>query len=300
MFRNDYKKGVCFALISLLFVSMQPIIVNSRPSELDAWIFGAMTVLTMALIYFPMLVLERKKMSQKGLYNEGWLKENKKVLVYIGINFGIAQVLFVIAYELAGALSGSLAQQTQIIFGLIFGFLINHEKITKNQIVFSLVLFLGLIFAITQGSFNLIEVNVGIFIMLGCTALWMLAHAIIHPVLDSNRITPVQLAFTRSFLAGLFLISTYFLFFPLSNITLLFIPINIIFYGLMGLFYALDLIFWYKSIAKVEISKASVLVAPMPIVTAFFAFLILGEIMTIYHLIGIIIIITSIFLIVRK
>jgi drug/metabolite transporter (DMT)-like permease len=47
-------------------------------------------------------------------------------------------------------------------------------------------------------------------------------------------------------------------------------------------------------------SKASVIVSPMPILVAFFAFVILGESFTLYHLIGTIIIIFSITMIVKK
>ena len=303
-------KGCLFAIISLFFVSMQPIIANSRPEVLDAFIFAGMTALFQALLFFPLLLMEQKSISKKnktiekpfetGLSYVQRVIKHKYLFIYIGINFSFAQIFFFIAYELAGALNGALAQQTSIVFGLIFGVLINNDKINKIQVLFAGILFFGLILAITQGSFNLVEINLGVCFMLACAALWMLAHAIVHPILEKNQISPIQLVFTRNILSGIFLVFTYFIIFPSLDINLLFTPLNMFFFFLMAFFYSVDLYFWYTSISYIEISKASVLVSPMPIVTAFFAFFLLSEIFTIFHLIGAVIVILCIIVIVQS
>lgn len=68
----------------------------------------------------------------------------------------------------------------------------------------------------------------------------------------------------------------------------------------MGIFYGFDLLFWYKSLSYLDFSKAAVVVSPMPLLTALFATIILGETFTIFHLIGALIIISSIIMIVRQ
>lgn len=297
-------------MISLFLVSLQPIVAISRPRVLDVYIFAAMTCIIEATIFFPLMLIERQKIkseiekkpskSDEMLsFLNGW-KKNKRMLLYIGINFGIAQILFFAAYEFAGAINGSLAQQTTIIFALIFGFLINHEKISKTQILFSIILLFGLALATTQGNFNLLEINIGVLFMLITAMLWMLAHTFTKPILDRNESTSIQIVFIRNVISGVFLISTYFIFFPLENINILFNPLNQLFFIMMGLLYGFDVLFWYKCLNHIEVSKASVIVSPMPILTALFAFLILGESFTIFHLIGTIIIIFSIMIIVRK
>jgi len=308
---KNYLKGIMFALVSLILVSCQPIIAIARPKVLDFYLFAAMTCIFISLFMLPLFLLERHNLSQSIridapnseesiLLLNGW-KNHKKFLLYLGINFAIAQILFFLAYDLAGgAVNGSLAQQTTLIFGLIFGFLINHEKVKKTQIIFSFVLLFGLTFAITQGSFNLLEFNIGVGLMIITTAIWMMAHSITRPILDKEEITPTQIVFFRNVLSGIFLFSTYFFFFPLSNIDLLFDPINVFFFIAIGFFYCFDVLFWYKSLKHIEVSKGSVIVSPMPILVAFLAYLFLGEIFTIYHLIGIIIVIFSIIMIVRK
>ena len=303
-------KGSVFGVLALLISSFIPIIILLRPKEIDAYIFTAMYCLIEALIFLPLVLIERGKIKQQiqnqtedsqdlnSLLN-GW-KRNKKFLIYLGINFAVAQVLFVIAFELAGAINATLAARTSIIFALLFAFIFSYEKISKVKIFFSIILIFGLILAITQGSFNLLEFNIGVLIMIISAMLWMLAHSLTKPIFDKNELTPTQLVFSRNLLSGIFLLSTYFIFFPKENVNILLNPINYYFFIAMDFFYAFNLYFWYKSVSYLEVSKATIINSPAPILTALFAFIILGEIFTIYHLIGSIIIIFSIFMIVRE
>jgi len=85
--------------------------------------------------------------------------------------------------------------------------------------------------------------------------------------------------------------STYFLFFPIENIKIFYDPINIYYFLAIGLVQGLGLFCWYKTISYIEFSKATIIEAPTPIITALFAYFFLGELFTIYHLIGTLIII---------
>ncbi|MCK4381056.1 MAG: DMT family transporter, partial [Candidatus Lokiarchaeota archaeon] len=234
MLIKDNLKGFLFGFGSLILIGIQPIIANSRPSEIDAYLFAMMTVIYQALIFLPLLILERKSLHNIKENSEdiiiikrlkGWRK-HKKLIIYLGINFAIAQVLFYVAYRLAGSINASLAQKTTVIFGLLFGFLINHEKISVSQIFFSVLLLFGVMLAVTNGSFNLLEFNIGVIIMMVTTILWMLAHALTKPILETQEISSIQLVFIRNFLNGLILIMTYFLFYPLENIKLIVNPVN--------------------------------------------------------------------------
>ncbi len=311
---TNYRKGIPYAMGALFLVSLQPIVANSRPAVLDPYIFAAMTCLIQVIIIAPMVIIEEKRFRARILLNtpslqkreelitkrkEG-LKKNKGFLLYIGINFAAAQVLFFIAYQYAGAINGSLAQQTSIIFGILFGFLINHEKVSYKQMLFSGILFFGLFLAVTQGKFSLIEFNIGVLIMVFVTAMWMMAHAQSKKVFNRGDVTPIQLVFIRNIIGSILLLSTYFIFYPLENVVLFFDPLNILFFIMIGLLYGFDVVCWYKTIDYIEVSKATVLVSPMLVLTAIFAFIFLGELFTIFHLIGTVIIIASIIMIVRE
>ncbi|MFW9947718.1 MAG: EamA family transporter, partial [Candidatus Odinarchaeota archaeon] len=142
--------------------------------------------------------------------------------------------------------------------------------------------------------------NIGILIMLLTAAIWMIAHTLTKPILERKEITSIQLVFIRNLLNSIILISTYFIFFPIQNIKLIFDPLSQIYFIIMGFAYSFDLFFWYKAISYINVSTATIIIAPSPIITALFATLFLGEEFTIFHFFGTIIIIISILVIVKE
>ncbi|MFX1313137.1 MAG: DMT family transporter [Promethearchaeota archaeon] len=313
---TNTKKGLIYGIIGVFFVGFQPIVANARPESLDAFIFAAMTCLVEASIFLPLLILELKVNKSKFEKNDNknhinkisiwnnW-KKNVSLLIFIGIIFGLNQLLFFIGYGLAGAINGALTQKSTIFFGLMFGYLILKEKVSKTQIIFSLTLFLGLLIAITQGSFLFfsevnVEIVMGVLILLFISCLWMFGHTMTKPLLKRDEVTPTQMVFLRNILSGTILISLYLIFFPLENFKLFLDPINIFFFIAMGTVYGFGLFSWYKALSYLDVSKATIILSPSPIVSAVFAAFILREIFTIFHLIGTIIVMISIIIIVNQ
>ncbi|MFX0025991.1 MAG: DMT family transporter [Candidatus Hermodarchaeota archaeon] len=310
---NNIKKGIIFGILGNIFVGLQPIVANSRPDSIDAYIFAAMTCLVEAVIFIPLMLIEIKlnrlkarknnlKASNHNSILKNW-KKNLRVFLFIGLLFGLNQFLFFIGYKLAEEINGALTQKTTVFFGLIFGYLILKEKITKIQILYSIILFFGLVIAITQFPFNFETVNsdiiLGVLTLLFVACLWMLGHTITKPIFSRNEATPTQMVFIRNILSGSILFSTYFIFFPLQNLTIFLDPINYLYFFAMGGVYSLGLFCWYKTLSYLDLSKATILLSPTPIVTAIFATFIRNAIFTIFHFIGTIIIIISIILIMR-
>ncbi len=307
-------KGLITGFIGIIFVGLQPIIALSRPIAIDAYLSGAMTCLVETMIFFPLMLIELKMMNlndQKeniqGIevnrvhFLRGW-KNNLWLLIGIGLLFSLNQVLFFVGYDMAGAINGSLTQKTTVFFSFILGYLILSEKITKLQVIFSFVLFLGLTIGITQ-FFSLLEFSLtilfGVLILLLISFLWMIGHTLTKPIFDKNEATPIQMVFLRNFLSGFILIITYFIFFRI-DFKLFLDPANVSFFIMMGAVYGSGLICWYKTLSYLDISKASTIFAPTPITAAIFATFILGENFTIFHLIGIILVIASIIVIVNQ
>ncbi len=306
------KKGLLFGGLGVFIVGFQPIVANARPQSLDAFIFAAMTCLVEAIVFFPLMIMEIKKKnsntndSNRTVFQstvwQNW-KKNIWLLIIIGIIFGLNQFLFFIGYDLAGAINGSLTQKTSVFFGLIFGVLILKERITKVQIIFSIILFFGLFLAIAQVSFTTsfnINIVMGVLILLFITILWMLGHTLTKSMFDRNEMTPTQMVFIRNILSGILLIVTYFLIFPVDKLSLFTDPVNVFFFIAMGVVYGSGLFCWYKTLSYLDVSKATIIISPTPIVTSLFASFILGEVFTVFHLIGTLLVITSIIMIVRQ
>jgi len=307
---NNLKKGIIFGILGAFLIGLQPVVANARPMILNAFIFAAMTMIVEATLFLPLLIIERKKIRENYTNNSidieelnsllNGYKRNKVILIFVGFSFGFGMFLFFLGYEIAGSINGSLAQKSALIFSLLFGFLILHEKITKKQILFSLLLFFGLLIAVTQGSFNLLEFNAGVLIIILLACLWVFTHTISKPILDRKEATAIQMVCIRNALGGLILIATYFLFFSTEYLFIFSDPMNYFWFITMGIVYGSGLFCWYKTLSYLDISKASILVSPTPIITAIFAVMLLGENFTLFQLIGTCIVMFSIYMIVRE
>ena len=307
---NNLRKGIIFGVIGTILVGFQPIVAVSTKS-IDSHAFAAMTCLIEAIIFLPLMILEinvnkRKKSGNPELEEKisflASCRKNFWLLIFIGIIFSVNQLLFFVGYRLAGPINGSLTQKTSVFFGLIFGFLLLKEKISKLKMVFSFVLFFGLVVAITPGSLNFSSFNtegfIGVLIILLITAIWMFGHTMTKPLFSRKDLTPTQMVFIRNTLSGIILIFTFFSF-SSANLGIFYNPLNWFFFILMGIVYGLGLFCWYKTLSYLDISNATIVLSPTPIVTAIFATFLLGELFTIFHLIGSVIVILSIVIIVK-
>lgn len=310
MEKGNLKKGLIFGICGTVLGGFNPIIANSRPEIIDAYLFAAMTVIVQALVFFPLMLVERNKL--KSDYNNEIItinemdsflngyKKNIPVLIFVGISFGFCFILFFEGYKAAGAINGNLALKTTIFFSLVFDWLLLREKISIKQVIFSIILFFGLFLAVTQGSFNIFELNSGVLILLSVAGIWMFAHALTKPMLDRHEISSIQLVCVRNTISSIFLFSTYFLFYPLENVNILLNPISLFWGILMGGVYGVGLYLWYKCLENINVSKATIIVSANLLFTVIFAMLLLGEVFTIFHLMGAILVIISIIVIVNQ
>ena len=292
-------------------MGLQPIIAVARPSSIDAYIFGAITALIEALIFFPIFIIERRKLKSKMrsspeqenvlLLLHGWRKKNNLILLtIIIIGFTFIPIFLYISYSLAGPDNSALASKSEIIFALIFGYFLLNERINKLQIVFCVILFFGLILAVTKGTFNIIELNLGVILIVFTVGLFTLIHTVTKISLEKNELFSSQVVFIRNFFSGILLISTYFLFFPIDNVSILLTPVNYVYFILNGVDYGFTLFFWYKALTYFQIGKITIIGSLTPIVTAIFSFLFLKEVFTIYQFLGMIIIIFAIIMIIKE
>lgn len=307
----DLRKGLINGIITVLLIGLQPVISLSRPPIFDAFTFSTITVLFMAIIFFPMFLIERyklKSLSKKDSNDRltsllsGWKQiRNIRLLIGIGIVFSIVPVLLIVGYDLAGAVNSSLALKSEVIFALLFGYIfLNEKRISKIQILFCLILFLGLFIAITQGFLDLFEFNLGVLIIVLAVIIFTITHTFTKSGFDRNEISPIQVVFIRNVLSGIILLLTYFIFFPIEGLITVFSPEYLIYPFVMACDWGFSLLFWYRTLSYISIGKAGVIMSLTPITSAVFSWIILGDVITYYHLIGITIVIVSIYMIVRE
>ncbi|MBY8987893.1 MAG: DMT family transporter [Candidatus Lokiarchaeota archaeon] len=311
MENKDLRKGLINGIICVVLIGLQPIISLSRPSIIDAFSFSTITVIFMAIIFFPLFLIERyrlKSLSKKDSNDKltsllsGWKQiRNIKLFIGIGIVFSIVPVLLIIGYDLAGPVNSALTLKSEVIIALLSGYIFLNEKgISKIKIFFCGTLFLGLILAITKGFSNLLEFNLGILIILLAVVIFTITHTFTKAGFDRNEISSIQVVFIRNLLSGIILISTYFIFFPLEGLIILLSPQYLIYPFVMAVDWGFSLYFWYRTLSYIQIGKAGVILSLTPISSAFFSWIILGDEITYFHLIGITIVIVSIYMIMRE
>ena len=307
----DLRKGLINGIITVLLIGLQPVISISRPSNIEAFPFSTITVIFMAIIFFPIFLIERfrlKSLSKRDSNDRvtsllsGWKQiRNIRLFVGIGIIFSIVPVLLVVGYDLAGAVNSSLALKSEVIIALLSGYLfLNEKRISKIQIFFCIFLILGLLIAITRGFGELFEINLGVLIIVLAVIIFTIAHTFTKSGFDRNEISPIQVVFIRNALSGILMLLTYFIFFPIEGLIIVFSPEYLIYPFLMALDWGFSLLFWYRTLSYISIGKAGVIMSLTPISSVFFSWIILGAEITYFHLIGISIMIVSIYRIVRE
>lgn len=223
-------------------------------------------------------------------------KSKWTLYIVIGLSTSLIYFLYFEGLLLAGAINGVIALKTTVIFGLICGYLFLRERITKIQILFAGVLFVGLILAVTQGKFHLLELNLGVILILICAALWMVVHTCTKPYLSHEIVSSSGLVIARNAIAAAVLIGSYVIIFG-EQIALVLDPVNAFFYIIMGLIYGINLYSWYKMLKYLDVYLTTIIITPQIIVTSLFGVMLLGEPFTEFHVIGIILIIGSIIVI---
>jgi drug/metabolite transporter (DMT)-like permease len=294
------KLGILFAMVVLFGNGIHPIINNSRPIELNAMDFAWLMGLFEFLCVLPFFISEKikkpaadAKLDQKTaeLRRNAW-----KLYLTIGLFFSIAQGLYTEGLTIAGSINGSIATKTAPIFALFIGAIILGEKITKTQLGLTAIMLLGLYYQSTKGTFLMDQINIG-FLMLCATAfLWNFSHALSKPFLQSGAISTSEIIFYRTSIVLISLLTFSIIQTGFEHVFSIIKNPVFIFYGvLMGGTYFFMHFCWYKSISTINLSLASALVIPSPVITTVIAILIGQDVLHGYQIIGMIIMVGGLY-----
>jgi drug/metabolite transporter (DMT)-like permease len=310
----NFIKGIFWCITAIFFAAFQPIISNSRPIEIDSFLYAIISVFYELIIIFPIMLLKsrytRVKKApqidvkpQESSLNKSTpsitqsLKKNAFRLIILGCVFSIAQILYFEGFQLAGAISGAIALKSEVIFMLIFGGLFLKEHISKLRIMLTGFIFITLVWTFSQGTFNIGFINVGTIMLAFVPLLWTIGHTLTVPLLKNKIFNQYQIITIRMLLCIVILPCVYILNNPISDLLEIFNSSNILNYIGIGVAFAFAHIAWYIGITFLDLSIASAVSAPQPIFTSLLALLILGETFTIFEVIGLIVLVAIILII---
>ncbi|MHA1731416.1 MAG: DMT family transporter [Promethearchaeota archaeon] len=292
---DNHQKGVLVIFLDAVILGFHPIIASARPAALDPFFFASATILVEGLVLLPLLVPIRDRDGRAKLAQT--LKAHWGRLVFIGLVFAFAQILFYIVVVASGPVTTAIVVKMDAIYSLFTGYLFLGEKITRKQVAFALLAFAGIYIAITQG--RPLDLTVYDGILLVVPAMWLLGHTLTKPMLVDERISPVQVTCTRNLVGAALLVPLYSIVsggYPVQ----LYTGVTLVFIFLMAGAYLVAHLLWYNSLKHVELSTGNQILISVPLLTTLFSFLLSIDTITPYHLLGIGIVSSSLYIIIRE
>ncbi|MHA2028224.1 MAG: DMT family transporter [Candidatus Hodarchaeales archaeon] len=298
-FQPIRRKGIAFSFGSLLLLGLLPIISNSRPGELDALDFAFYLSLWEFLCAWPLFLFELKSPNQ-GIFDKDVTKKMKDqtlmIVLTTGIIFSFSTFLYVLSFEKAGTVSAAIALQAYPLFSIGIERIFLGRKKTIGELGFTFLLITGIYYLGTEGSWEIKDFSSWFALALVVPLLWSIAHVTIKNTLDNSPITPNQITFLRVLVSSLVLFVVSLISNGSTQVIRGLVNTEFQFYALlMGLVYYLELVNWFYAIKHVDVSVASSITTPTPVITMILAVLILSESIEMYQIFAMFIVSISLY-----
>lgn len=281
------KEGVILVIICVFIHGASPILGKYGVSLAHPLFFAAFTNFIAAAGLILFILLKRNPINK--LFNKKYFLS----LLLIGF-FGttLSNILFFYGVRLTSGINSSILLQVESIYALFIGYTLLNERVSFRQIVATIVIILGTLLVIYQGTLAL---NWGDLLVLGTPLCYQIGHIFSKRLLNQKELSPLFIAAGRTLYGGIFLfiISQLFgvqEFEKLKEMNILGI---LIFYGLV--IYGLSYYTFYESIKRINLSKATAIISVYPAVSILLAWFLLNERPDFYQMAGFFIILSGIF-----
>lgn len=273
-----------------MLFALLPIVIVHTAKLMPPILFAGISMMIAALVVFFYMIL-------KGQISTLF---NKTAFKYIlGVTFFIVIIPSILIYTGASKTSSvntAILLQTEIFFTLLILGMLKQEKITIKKIIASLLITLGAICVIYNGSLKL---NPGDLLIIAGTVAYPIGNMYAKKALKLTSSGAILLI--RSALGGIFLIIISLLFEDYTNAFSGYITDNIFMLLLNGiLLYSISKLLWYEGLKRLDISKSISISMSHPALSFIYAYIFLKEIPTAYQFIGFIVIMSGIYVITRQ
>jgi len=201
--------------------------------------------------------------------------------LWIGV-IGTSVPVVMIAYGVSlSTVSNSFLLQTEFIYSMLLSYMLLRERITGEQILLTVLSFLGVVLILTDGVIK--TINIGDVLFLASPLFYQLAHVVAKGVL--TKVDPLVVVMYRLLIGGLtlLLISVVLGHDPSSEISSS-QAISVTFYSSLSFSLANSL--WYYGVKHINLSKATSIMIAYPFVSAFLAVFMIGETLSSVIIIG--------------
>lgn len=287
------KLGTIFILIGLIVYGIHPIIVEFGGMIVAPLVFASTAALIAGCVA---LILARRTTPS---INSDISRSDAKRLVMAGVlGTFLAFACFFIGLQFTSSNNAAVILRSELVFALLFGFLFLDETISKHQAALMTIMLVGVLLVVA--TTQLTTIGLGDILILITPVAWAAGHTFAKPTLQ--RVAPWTVVTYRNLVGGTLLLL-------LAGI-LLWLGTPIILVPNLGLVVGVILVeaiiillahgFWYEGISRINLGKATALIAPAPLVTFLLSTLIFQIPPTIWQLLGALIVIISTILLSRE
>ena len=298
MVEGSVWRGIALAFVCLVLLGSMPVIANSRPGNVDALTFALALSVWQVAFAAPVFAWELRG-PNKGIFGARLQRSERQrmllVAILTGVMFGLATSLYVLGVERAGAVNAAIAIQAYPLFAILWETLFLKRRKTPVELMLTAALIGALYFLGTGGTGRIDGFSPWFLLALGVPFLWSIAHVIIKEELGRTPVTPAQVTFFRVLISTVFLGLVVVAVEP-SEFGATFLRVDFqVFAAVMGLVYYLELIAWFHAVRHIDVSLASSITTPWPVLTMMLAVIILGDRIEPYQVVAFAIVAVSIY-----
>lgn len=195
---TNNAKGLTLTSLGVFIMSLESLFIKF--ADISAFVFSFYIGIFMFISMSITFIFNEKPQSlnKKDIFNHTFL-----ILLVCGFLMGLSNIFFITAIKITTVANVVIIFSTAALFSALFAYIFFKERITKNIIISSIFIFIGL-FIIFNDKLEIGSLKGNLFALL-CTALFSIAFVLLSKYKDINRTILTALA-------GLFL-SFFALFF---------------------------------------------------------------------------------------
>ncbi|MBS7267581.1 MAG: DMT family transporter [Candidatus Freyarchaeota archaeon] len=280
---DNERKGFLFALSDVFLAGLFPVITKYGVGFVNPVFFAAISALCGG--GFMLIVLKFR-----GELRKLFSRELALGLFLIGF-FGTfcTSLLFFFGSTLTSGVNSSILLQSEPVYSIVLSYFLLGELIRKRQIAVTLLILCGAIIVLYNG---VLSINIGDIFVLLTPLFWQIAHVLGRKTLEKTSTYVVTAG--RTLYGGLLLFILTLI--PgFREFGLLIDPGMVLIFVFQGIVaFACSALVWYEAIARINLSKATAIIAPYPVFSVILAWIFLGETVSIYQMLGLAVIVAGI------
>lgn len=281
------REGELFAIGTMLLLGATPVLSKMGVTIMSPLLLLGMSALGAAVLLFPFAL-------KQGLGVLISKEYGPKLFLMSGLASCVAFVLVLYGTSMTSAINASILLQTEVFYSIIISYLLLHEKITLKQVIFTSLILMGTILVVFNGS---LAINIGDILIIIAPVFYQLSHMVGKGLV--KELHPFQISFARCIYPGVIFTVASIIFVP-NQFALLNRSDAILLIALQMLFgFALSFPLWYSALKRINLSKATGLIMPYPVISLLLAVFLLHEMPSIYQLAGLGLTLTGILLLTK-